>query len=402
MSTTVNDSQRSLAVSAASSASLASNNSQVFKTPGELLAYAQGDFTHASDAERAAAIIHRCNAIGLDVRTAPFQFIQTGYGDKAKTIMYAAKSCSEQLALREKISIRHIEAPPAMVAALRGREEGEYIIVAVEASTPDGRVAQAVGALPLFKESYVQGGPRGAKQRTDLAGDDLVNAIMKCETKAKRRAILQLCGLGALDESEVETIPNAKQVPQPSMDESLERHLGPEPPVNHNARLGMVAAMAIRSNLERRNKTESDLAKAMVEAGAELEIDAATGEYFPIEEWPNDYRDTIAGFLSAWKQAPQASAGDRRRESRAVATPDQPAYWELKAKKAVQDLLSSVGDRTDPGEFIIRILKNKDAHGRELFVVGDEDPAIAIGAWKRVAKAVQDGLVDVPTGQIIP
>jgi len=32
---------------------------------------------------------------------------------------------------------------------------------------------------------------------------------MKCETKAKRRATLSICGLGMLDESELETIPGA-------------------------------------------------------------------------------------------------------------------------------------------------------------------------------------------------
>jgi hypothetical protein len=42
-----------------------------------------------------------------------------------------------------------------------------------------------------------------------LTGDNLANAMLKALTKAKRRLTLSLCGLGMLDELEVETIPNA-------------------------------------------------------------------------------------------------------------------------------------------------------------------------------------------------
>ena len=39
---------------------------------------------------------------------------------------------------------------------------------------------------------------------------------MRCETKSKRRVTLSICGLGLLDETEVETIPdsNNPQVPE--------------------------------------------------------------------------------------------------------------------------------------------------------------------------------------------
>jgi len=38
------------------------------------------------------------------------------------------------------------------------------------------------------------------------------NALMKAVTKAKRRVTLSICGLGMLDETEVETIPSARPV----------------------------------------------------------------------------------------------------------------------------------------------------------------------------------------------
>jgi hypothetical protein len=43
-------------------------------------------------------------------------------------------------------------------------------------------------------------------------GDNLANAMMKAVTKAKRRVTLSICGLGWLDESELETVPTAAPV----------------------------------------------------------------------------------------------------------------------------------------------------------------------------------------------
>ena len=46
----------------------------------------------------------------------------------------------------------------------------------------------------------------------NLTGVDLANAIMKTETKAKRRATLSICGMGLLDELEVEDTPSSRRV----------------------------------------------------------------------------------------------------------------------------------------------------------------------------------------------
>lgn len=48
----------------------------------------------------------------------------------------------------------------------------------------------------------------GAVAIASLKGDGLANALMKAETKAKRRLTLSMCGLGMLDETELETIPS--------------------------------------------------------------------------------------------------------------------------------------------------------------------------------------------------
>jgi hypothetical protein len=46
-----------------------------------------------------------------------------------------------------------------------------------------------------------------------LQGEAGANLVMKAVTKAKRRVTLSICGLGMLDETEVETIPGAQIVP---------------------------------------------------------------------------------------------------------------------------------------------------------------------------------------------
>jgi hypothetical protein len=81
---------------------------------------------------------------------------------------------------------------------------GVYIVTS-KASLPDGRCTESIGAV------NIQG----------LKGEAYANAIMKAETKAKRRATLDLLGLGVLDESEAESIPNATTVALQTMVEAL-------------------------------------------------------------------------------------------------------------------------------------------------------------------------------------
>ena len=83
-------------------------------------------------------------------------------------------------------------------------DAGVYIVTS-KASLPDGRCTESLGAV------NIQG----------LKGEAYANAIMKAETKAKRRATLDLLGLGVLDESEADSIPNASKVAMSAMVEAL-------------------------------------------------------------------------------------------------------------------------------------------------------------------------------------
>jgi hypothetical protein len=101
-----------------------------------------------------------------------------------KEVLYATRGATDQLAqvykiTREIIKTEHIQ---------------DVFVATCRASLPEGRFDISTGAVSIG----------------NLKGNDLANALMKAETKAKRRATLSLCGLGFLDESEIETIPKER------------------------------------------------------------------------------------------------------------------------------------------------------------------------------------------------
>lgn len=116
-----------------------------------------------------------CDSLGLNAITRPFEYIVLD----GKLTLYARKDCTDQLRHRDKVSIR-----------LTKREivDGVYIVTA-EASA-NGRIDESTGAVAI----------------DNLKGQAKANAMMKAETKAKRRVTLSFCGLGFLDESEIEDV----------------------------------------------------------------------------------------------------------------------------------------------------------------------------------------------------
>lgn len=138
---------------------------------------AGGDISRLTSEERVQYYSKLCAMMGLNPLTKPFEYMTL----QGKLVLYATKGCAEQLRKVHKISVR-----------ITGREKiDDVYVVTVEASGPDGRVDGATGAVPI----------------KGLQGVDLANAFLKCETKAKRRVTLSICGLNMLDESEVIDIP---------------------------------------------------------------------------------------------------------------------------------------------------------------------------------------------------
>jgi hypothetical protein len=131
--------------------------------------------------------------MGLDPFTKPFDILRLN----GKEVLYCTRSGTQQLNKLHKVS--HL-----ITSRDTNAEAGVYIVTS-KASLPDGRCTESIGAVNI----------------AGLKGEMYANAIMKAETKAKRRATLDLLGLGVLDESEAESIPNASTVALNTMVEAL-------------------------------------------------------------------------------------------------------------------------------------------------------------------------------------
>jgi hypothetical protein len=131
--------------------------------------------------------------MGLDPFTKPFDILRLN----GKEVLYCTRSGTQQLNKLHKVS--HL-----ITSRDTNAEAGVYIVTS-KASLPDGRCTESIGAVNI----------------AGLKGEAYANAIMKAETKSKRRATLDLLGLGVLDESEAESIPNATTVALQTMVEAL-------------------------------------------------------------------------------------------------------------------------------------------------------------------------------------
>ncbi len=155
-----------------------------------------GDLSKLTPDQKFRHYIATCDSLGLNWRTKPFAYLRLN----GKEVLYAQRDCTDQLRKTNAVSIVSLE---------RERMDDLYVVTAT-ARTPDGRTDSAIGAVPIGK----------------LQGEPLANAIMKCETKAKRRVTLSICGLGMTDESEVSSIPDARVVQPEALPETVDHETG--------------------------------------------------------------------------------------------------------------------------------------------------------------------------------
>lgn len=137
-----------------------------------------GDISKLSPKQKTEYYLRTCQSLGLNPVTKPFDYISLN----GKIVLYAKKDATEQLRKINGVSIDEMD----------GKTVSDVFIVTVKVRDKEGRTDIATGAVTI----------------KGLTGDALANATMKAETKAKRRATLSICGLGILDETELETIPN--------------------------------------------------------------------------------------------------------------------------------------------------------------------------------------------------
>ena len=137
-----------------------------------------GDLAELPPAERVFYYKRVCESLGLNPFTRPFDFIKLNN----KLTLYIRKDATDQLRSLRNVSIE-----------ITGREviEGVYIVTAKGLMNAGMRTDESTGAVDI----------------ANLKGEFRANAMMKAETKAKRRVTLSIVGLGWLDESEVSDIP---------------------------------------------------------------------------------------------------------------------------------------------------------------------------------------------------
>ena len=134
------------------------------------------DSRDMTESERRAMLESLCRALGLNPLVHPVRFLVL---NGAETL-YVTRQGTDQIAARLRINretivgpeVRDIGGQKLVFCQVRAREPG-----------PDGRSDVATATLPLKDPS---------------------NDLMKCETKAKRRAVLSLVGLGLLTEEDAE------------------------------------------------------------------------------------------------------------------------------------------------------------------------------------------------------
>jgi len=137
-----------------------------------------GDLSKLTPEQRVNYYKAVCDSVGLNPLTRPFDYITLN----GKLTLYAKKDATDQLRKRDGVSITKLE-----------REVMNDICLVTAYAQTVTRSDASTGAVSI----------------KGLSGDALANAMMKAETKAKRRVTLSICGLGLLDETEIETVSTA-------------------------------------------------------------------------------------------------------------------------------------------------------------------------------------------------
>ncbi len=147
-------------------------------TPFEVIekVITSGDLSKMSAPDRVAFYWRTCESLGLNPLTRPFEYIALN----GKLTLYARKDATDQLRQLNGVSVTDV----------RREKDDELGLITVYARGRDrsGRQDEASGVVSV----------------KGLSGEAMANAVMKAETKAKRRLTLSLVGLGFLDESEID------------------------------------------------------------------------------------------------------------------------------------------------------------------------------------------------------
>lgn len=133
----------------------------------------KGDLASLNPAEKVLYHNQVCESLGLNPLTVPFEYLTF----QGKVKLYPKVSCAEQLRKIHNINIE-----------IKAREIiDDLYVVTAKATDKNGRFDEATGVVAI----------------AGLKGEARANAFLKAESKAKRRVTLSFCGLGMMDDTEV-------------------------------------------------------------------------------------------------------------------------------------------------------------------------------------------------------
>jgi len=211
----------------------------------------KGDLRTFTPEQKAKYYTNLCQSMGLNPLTKPFDLIVLN----GKEVLYANRACAEQLRKINGVSI--VDMTHTM--------NGDVYTVSVKAQDKTGRYDMASGSVNV----------KGA------GGEVLANLTMKAETKAKRRVTLSICGLGMLDETEVQSIPqpNYPRYTAPEAPQSTEGRLTIDEAVEHIGKcLTMQTLISSVMELKKSRWTEDEKKRLNDEYTRMSAILAAEGE----------------------------------------------------------------------------------------------------------------------------
>lgn len=225
----------------------------------------KGDLSKLTPHERSDYYMHVCKSVGLNPLTQPFQYITLN----GKLTLYARKDCTDQLRMIHNVSVSDLTET---------EREGVFVVTA-KVQNGSGRTDMAKGAVNI----------------AGLKGEALANALMKAETKAKRRATLSICGLGMLDELEVEDIPAAAKRENPHVTRPSDLSDAVVEYDQHGQPIDNIPLGDDRIEQLTKAKARSDFAAAQMEMRQ-----AKTPR--ELETWGKNNANRVASYPSDWQE----------------------------------------------------------------------------------------------------
>lgn len=233
---------------------------EVVKTSAIESALIMNDLSKLNETQRLSYYKEVCESLGLNPLTQPFEYISLN----GRLRLYAKRDATEQLRKIHGVSIQIIS---------REKTDDLYIVTA-KATDKIGRSDESIGVITIG----------------NLKGDNLANAYMKAETKAKRRATLSICGLGLLDETELEMIPS-QQAAESKADKFNNRAVEIESDVVQTNLISKIEIVEM-FKLAKENNVSNEIIKSMIdELGFKSSSEITTDAYLKIMRFIETFRD---------------------------------------------------------------------------------------------------------------